>query len=63
MYPLITKVLQYLTMESAIINVDLSAATIIYADYPRTTYKRPDGVTKLRYYNNSDVLVIANITD
>jgi hypothetical protein len=25
--------------------------------------KRPDGVTKLRYYNNSDIMVISDITD
>jgi hypothetical protein len=26
-------------------------------------YKRPDGINKIRYYNNSDILVISDITD
>jgi hypothetical protein len=43
--------------------VDLSTATIIYNTYPRTVYERPDGALKIRYYNNSDVLVITDIID
>jgi hypothetical protein len=26
-------------------------------------YIRPDGINKIRYYNNSDILVISDITD
>jgi hypothetical protein len=49
-------------MVNAIINVDMTTATIVFADYSKTAYKRPDGTFKLRYYNNSDVLVISAIT-
>ncbi len=60
---LTTKILQHVKMENGIINVDISTATILYTNYPKTAYSRPDGVTKLRFYNNSDILVIADITD
>ncbi len=41
---------------------NLTAATIVYGDYSKTMYKRPDGAVRLRYYNNSDALVITTIT-
>lgn len=41
--------------------VDFSASTFIFDTYPRTVYKRPDGAKKIRFYNNSDVLVIYDI--
>ena len=43
--------------------VDLSSATIIYQDYERIVFKNSAGITKIRYFNENDVLVIADITD
>lgn len=57
-----SKTFQYITFEGGTINVDVSAATIIYGAYSKTVYTRPDGTFKLRYYNNSDALVITAIT-
>jgi hypothetical protein len=34
-----------------------------YSEYYKTVYKKPDGINKIRYYNNSDILVISDITD
>jgi hypothetical protein len=48
-------------MENGVVNEDISAATIIFQDFSRIIYKRPDGTSKIRYYNNSDVLVVTNI--
>jgi len=61
-YP-ITQSIQYITGIGGIINVDVSAATIVFSTYSKTLYKRPDGTSKLRWYNNSDIMVISNITD
>jgi hypothetical protein len=35
----------------------------VFMGFPKTVYNRPDGLVKLRYYNDSDVMVISNITD
>jgi hypothetical protein len=58
---LVNKTIQKLTMENGVVNEDISAATIIFQDFSRTIYKRPDGTSKIKYYNNSDVLVVTNI--
>jgi hypothetical protein len=43
---------------------DLSTATYIYDNtLLKDIYTRPDGTLKLKYMNNSDVLVVNNITD
>ena len=43
---------------------DISAATHIYdATLIKDVYARPDGALKIKYYNNSDALVIAGIAD
>lgn len=42
------------------IALNLSTASIIFGDYPKVLYKRPDGVNRIRYYNNSDVVVIGD---
>ena len=43
---------------------DISAATHIYdATLIKDVYARPDGALKIRYYDNSDALVIADIAD
>jgi streptogramin lyase len=62
-FPLDDKFLQFNIMENATIDVDVTGATIIYSDFPKTIYKKPDGTIKLRYYNNADTLVFADITD
>lgn len=49
--------------DTNVVGVVYTTATLINQLYPKTIYKRPDGVIKLRYYNNSDVLVIADIID
>jgi hypothetical protein len=62
--PITNKQVRNLTVEvGSLINSNLSTAIIFYANYHRSVYTRPDGVNKIRYYNNSDVMVIANITD
>jgi hypothetical protein len=38
-------------------------ATLVYASYSKTIYTDSAGTTKLRYYNSSDVMVIAGVTD
>lgn len=38
------------------------SATLLYNQQIKTVYRRPDGAYKIRYYDNSDQLVIANIT-
>jgi len=43
--------------------IDFSLATLVYEDFPKIIYKKPDGTNKLRYYDNNDLLVIADITD
>jgi hypothetical protein len=42
---------------------NFSNGTFFIAEYYKTVYKRPDGINKIRYYNNSDILVISDITD
>ena len=62
--PIIGKTIQKNTfISTTAFNVGMSGATIIYGDYEKTFYKRPNGTNKVRYYNDSDVLVIGNITD
>lgn len=41
--------------------INISAATIIYGNYPKQLIKRQDGTTKLGYYNNSDVFTVVNV--
>jgi hypothetical protein len=57
------KTIAYAILEKANVNANLPSATVIYASYVRTIYTRPDNANKIRYYNDSDVLVIAEITD
>jgi len=42
---------------------NLSAATLIFDGNIKEVYQRPDGALKIRYYDNSDALVIAGIAD
>lgn len=57
------KTLQNLTLDSNLDSISLTTAVEIFATYPRTIFRRPDFVSKIRYYNNNNVLVIADITD
>ena len=40
--------------DSAIVSVDFTGASHVYASYNCYLYKRPDGTAKLRYYDNAD---------
>ena len=56
--------IEYVSFRTKAITVpDLSAATYIYDGNIKDVYQRPDGTLKLKFMNNSDVLVIADITD
>jgi hypothetical protein len=57
------KQIKYITGEYGTINVDITSATVVFGDYPKTLFRLPNGTMKLRYYNNSGVLVVANVTD
>jgi hypothetical protein len=59
------KTIQNTTFEqgSSIDSVSLTSATEIFASYPKTVFRNSAGVSKIRYYNNNNVLVIADITD
>lgn len=49
--------------DACTIEQDLNSSTILFQNYTKTAYGRPDGTTKLRYFDDIDALVIANITD
>ena len=57
--------IEYVSFRTKAITVpDLSTATYIYDNtLLKDIYTRPDGTLKLKYMNNSDVLVVNNITD
>ena len=42
---------------------NFSAATLLFNSNVKEVYQRPDGALKIRYYDNSDALVIADIAD
>ena len=42
---------------------DISAATIIYGDYSKEMFRNSSGVTRLSYYDGSDILNITNVND
>lgn len=44
-------------------SIDLSSAILIFENFAKTIYKKPDATNRLRYYNNADTLVFAEITD
>ena len=43
--------------------INLSTATLVYADYERIVFKNSAGETKIRYIDGSGNTVIANLTD
>ena len=49
--------------KNVIIVPDLSAAILLFDSNIKEVYQRPDGALKIRYYDNSDALVIADIAD
>lgn len=61
------KIIQYLTVNTGDIGgdlgIDLSTATLVYADYERIVFKNSAGVTKIRYIDGSGNVVIADVDD
>ena len=56
--------MQYINFNTKGVTVpDLSAATLLFDSNIKEVYQRPDDALKIRYYNNSDALVIADIAD
>jgi hypothetical protein len=56
--------MQYITFNTKGATVpDLSSATLIFDGNVKEVYQRPNGALKIRYYDNSDALVIADIAD
>jgi hypothetical protein len=56
--------MQYITFNTKSATVpDLSSATLIFDGNVKEVYQRPNGALKIRYYDNSDALVIADIAD
>ena len=54
--------MEYINFNTKYVTVpDLSAATLLFDGNVKEVYQRPDDALKIRYYNNSDALVIANI--
>ena len=56
--------MEYVSFRTKDITVpDLSTATNIYDGNIKEVYQRPDNALKIRYYDNSDVLQIVDITN
>jgi hypothetical protein len=56
--------MEYITFNTKGATVpDLSSATLIFDGNVKEVYQRPNGALKIRYYDNSDALVIADIAD
>jgi len=43
-------------------DTDLSSSSTLFTDYTKVVYKRPDGTSRLRYYDDSDAIQIVNPT-
>ena len=65
--PINNKQIQYLTINGGDIGgdsgINLSNATLVYANYERIVFKNSAGVTKIRYIDGNGNTVIANLTD
>lgn len=48
--------------KSAVLTQNFTTATHVYGNYYTTMYKRPDGTLRLKYYNDSDALIIVAVT-
>lgn len=59
--PLSSKVIANIEANYAQGNVDISTATIIYGNYSKQMFRNSAGVTKLGYYNASDVFTVVNV--
>lgn len=57
------RTIRYNKLENVSIDTDLSSAILIYENFNKKIYSRPDGTPKITYFNNSDTIVIADITD
>lgn len=45
------------------LGIDLSSATLVYEDFERIVFKNSIGVTKIRYFDEKEDLVVADLTD
>jgi hypothetical protein len=45
-------------IDSGISGIDFTNSTLVYGDFSKQIYKRPDGEIRIRYYDDSDQLVI-----
>ena len=65
--PINNKQIRYLTINRGDIGgesgINLSNATLVYANYERIVFKNSVGVTKIRYIDGNGNTVIANLTD
>jgi len=57
--------IKYTTLENGttVNGVDFTTATVIFEEHPKTIYRSPNNTVRIRYFNNYDVLVVAEITD
>ncbi len=51
------------TTEFEVEEVDFSSSTFIGQNFSKTIYRRPDGTLKMRYYDDTDTLVIVDPND
>lgn len=59
-----SKQLQYTTYRNTVVDENLSLSTIIYYDSittPKEIYTRPDGMKRMKYYDDNDNLVITDV--
>jgi hypothetical protein len=58
---LVTKTLSKLTMEGNNTSIPITATIIFNGNISKTIFKREDGMSRLQYVNNSDVIVITDV--
>jgi hypothetical protein len=56
-FPLKAKNLTKLKVENGSITGDISTATILFADYSKTVFKSSTGTNRLRYYNDTGIVI------
>lgn len=56
-----SKVIEQMTFEANVNNVDFSGATIIFGSYSKKVFTRQDGTPRLSYYDNTDTLQIVDV--
>ncbi len=58
---LTSKIISYIEASYADATFNISAATIIYGSYPKQMFRNSAGVTRLGYYNGSNVFTVVNV--